>query len=269
MNDYEAFASGAWRGLCLKGYADEFRKLDDWLENSHSRIIRDLPLRRISVHERQNGEIWYVKTLAGLGDFKQALIASLKWRFRPSRALHILNVSRELEAAGFSCPKVLLAARKRPWRPWGKPTDTIIMTAATGRPVSDWLFGKDGGPTLSGDARKEMLRRIGRELARLHNAGFVHGDCHPGNYCWREEDEHFCYIDNDRTTRHASRNDSGACRNLISAGFYLLNRTGRLSKDEWNIVMEEYLRCADLPSNKAAFGNAVQQGLEKRLKKGK
>lgn len=272
MNEYTKISSGRWNGFCLKDFRNELRNLDEWLASKQTETIREFPLRKICVLKINESEKWYIKTLNGLGDYHQTLMGALKWRFRPSRAIHILKISEELERNGFSCPKVIMAARMRKWSPFGSPTDLLIMTEASGRLVSNWLTGADGLPKLEGQARLDMLKRIGTELARLHKAGFVHGDCHPGNYYWNENDEHFCYIDNDRTRRYAKLNVRGAQRNLISAGFYLLNtKKKRIPHSEWKILLSEYLSSLNFASQqeKDDFGHSIAKGIEIRLKRGK
>ncbi len=239
--------------------------LEAWAQSKATRVVREVPMRKISLCERPEKPDWYFKLLRGLGEVKENFCQALKWRFRPSRFLRVLKISQELEDAGFRCPRIILAARKRTWWPFGHPTDFMILEAARGRLVAYYLSGEDGLPRMEGEERIAMLKRMGSELARLHCAGFVHGDCHPGNYFWDEGADGFCYIDNDRTCRHGKMNISGAIRNLVSAGFYLLHRN-RITQKEWELLMDAYVQEAHFScKEETAFRHRVSQGITKRI----
>jgi hypothetical protein len=64
--------------------------------------------------------------------------------------------------------------------------------------------------------KRDLLRRLGIEVARLHAAGFVHGDLVPPNLRWR--DGTFVFLDNDRTRRGWL----GARRNLVQLGRFVV-----------------------------------------------
>ncbi len=270
MSTYLPFQSDKWQGFLLDGRQEILApSLDGWLQEHSMKIVRELPLRTIALCQHPDDTPpWYIKTLRGLGDYHQTLLASLKWRLRSSRAFHILRISQELGEAGFLCPRVLLAARKREGGPLSNPTDLVITVAAPGRLVCHWLTGADGLPKLGGKERHEMLVRIGQELAKLHQAGFVHGDCHPGNYFWQPGQDGFCYIDNDRTQRYSCRNLSGAIRNMVSAGFFLLNpQHSRIDWEEWQDILEAYItQAAFTPSQYLDFYHGVEKALSKRLR---
>ncbi len=273
MSEYRPFSSQGWRGLVApQGESLPLDDLTDWLQSAPGTTVRSLRLRRIarlSSPEGENAPALYLKVLWGLGDDREKALASLKWRFRSSLALKILRVHRDLESHGFLAPRVLLAARFRPWRPWGRPVDLLVTQEAPGRLLADCLCGSRGGLPLQGEARQEMLLRLGHELARLHKAGFVHGDCHPGNYLWTEGQDGFCYIDNDRTRLYKQRHLPGAIRNIVSAGFYLLGKK-HLPQEEWETILQAYQDNAEFtPGEKREFLQGVASGVEKRLKRGK
>ncbi len=272
-SDYRAFQRRGWQGLVAP--QGEFLPLDDlsqWIQSEPGETVRAFRLRRIaklSSPEGPDAPAIYLKVLWGLGDDKEKPLSSLKWRFRPSQALKILQIHRELESHGFLAPKVLLAARYRPWRPWGRPVDLLVTQEAPGRLVADFLCGARGGIPLQGQERQAMLLLLGRELARLHKAGFVHGDCHPANYFWTEGQAGFCYIDNDRTRLHAHRCLSGAIRNLVSVGFYLLGMK-HIPQEEWETILQAYRENAEFTSEEERkFLQRVHDGVAKRRKRGK
>lgn len=273
LDTYRSFQAKGWRGLVApQGESLPLDDLTQWIQSAPGETIRVLRLRRIaklSSPEGDNAPALYLKVLWGLGDDHEKPLASLKWRFRPSQALRILRIHRELESHGFLAPKVLLAARFRPWRPWGRPVDVLVTQEARGRLVADYLCGARGGIPLQGQARQEMLLRLGRELARLHKAGFVHGDCHPGNYFWTEGQDGFCYIDNDRTRLYNHRYLPGAIRNMVSVGFYLLGMK-HLPHEEWETILQAYRENAEFsPKEEKAFLQGVSSGVAKRLKRGR
>ena len=265
---YRAFSENGYCGEVLEEFQNDIAlgHLEEWFRDNTTRVVRELPMRGIYFCQREQKPDWHFKLLRGLGDQESSFLQSLKWRFRPSRFLRVLAISQELQRAGFLCPRVILAARKRPSL-FGNPTDFIILETARGRMVVDYLAGGDGLARLEGEARRGLLVLMGHELARLHNAGFVHGDCHPGNYFWEEGTEEFCYIDNDRTSKYNSLNISGAIRNLVSAGFFLLHRD-RVTPEEWTIILDAYLQKTHCPLHKIpSFRQRVEESLQKRLRK--
>lgn len=272
-NGYRAFRQNGWQGLVSpQGASLPLDNLTQWIQGAPGETVRAFRLRRIAKlpsPEGENAPALYLKVLWGLGDDKESPLPSLKWRFRPSKALKILHIHRELESRGFLAPKVLLAARFRPWRPWGRPVDLLVTQEAPGRLVADYLCGARGGVPLQGEERKEMLLRVGSELARLHRAGFVHGDCHPANYFWTEGQAGLCYIDNDRTRLHTRRCLPGAIRNMVSAGFYLLGMK-HIPRQEWETVLQAYCEnAAFTPKEERKFRQEVHEGVAKRLERGK
>lgn len=248
---YERFQAGKWHGFTLLPKPKiPLDRLDQWIDENDANNVRSSAImRRIARIDQPNGAPpWYLKVLWGLGDKRQTLTQALKWRFRPSRAIHIFKISQIMEECGFLVPEVLLAARKRPWRPWGMPTDILVTRAAEGRLVSDALCKGNTGPILEGVPRQKLIEQTARELARFHRAGFVHGDCHPGNIFYVEGREDFCYIDNDRTQKYPRFNLRGAATNMASMGFYLLGNNGlRFTTQEWSSLLESYLNELKLP----------------------
>ncbi len=269
MKEYRPFALQGWRGYVLSQVAEEIplEKLDAWSQAPKLQVVRRLPLRCIVRLERPSGPAWYLKRICGLTDQKDGFLHALKWRFRPSRALHILNISQKLEKAGFRTPKVILAARYRPWWPWGKPTDLLITEEARGNLVSTLLWRV---PPLPKEERLALLQKTGRELARLHRAGFVHGDCHPGNFFQDDPNRGFLYIDNDRTCQGRHFSLAGAARNLVSAAFALSRKLPLSFQEDFTQILEAYRQEARLPpSQEITLRQRIAHALVKRLRKGR
>ena len=76
-----------------------------------------------------------------------------------------------LVAAGFAAAPVLMLGDER------GSGRTLMVTARVAGDVPRFLRVADSGAAR----RREMLRALGAEVARLHRAGFVHGDLTPYN----------------------------------------------------------------------------------------
>jgi hypothetical protein len=118
-------------------------------------------------------------------------------------------MGRALAAAGFAAPVVLLVGRS------GRAG--LLVTADTGGEDLLVALARLASPGDDTRVRKrDLLRRLGTEVARLHAAGFVHGDLVPPNLRWR--DGEFVFLDNDRTRRAWP----GARRNLVQLGRFVV-----------------------------------------------
>ena len=115
-------------------------------------------------------------------------IDRLKTILRGSRAAHVARITEKLNTAGFAAPPVLLFGREE----------------ATGRELLLTPVVNDDGPfrALEGTPaqKRAMLRALGTELARLHRAGFIHGDLTPYNL-FIARAPRFTFIDHERTRR--------------------------------------------------------------------
>src|SRR5205823_2160469 len=68
--------------------------------------------------------------------------------------------------------------------------------------------------------KRALLGRLGAEVARLHRAGFVHGDLVPANI--RLVGERFVFLDNDRTRRSRLLVRLAGRRNLVQLGRFVV-----------------------------------------------
>jgi hypothetical protein len=127
------------------------------------------------------------------------------------RARRAFVMARALEAAGFAAPVPLLMGTR------GR--EGVLVTADAGGEELPGLVAR-----LAGDdperrrTKRVVLRRLGAEIARLHRAGFVHGDLVPPNLRWRDDAP--VYLDNDRTRRGLLA--IGARRNLVQLGRFVV-----------------------------------------------
>jgi hypothetical protein len=127
------------------------------------------------------------------------------------RALRSFAMGRALAAVGFAAPVALLVGRR-------ERTGLLVTADADGE---DLLVALAGLAPPGRDMRlrkRDLLRRLGTEVARLHAAGFVHGDLVPPNLRWR--DGAFVFLDNDRTRRGWL--GVGARRNLVQLGRFVV-----------------------------------------------
>lgn len=130
---------------------------------------------------------------------------ALKDWFRPSKAANVGRVSAALAAKGFVVPELLAVAEER-----GLAGGSWCATAALeGEPIADRVAGLAvGGPTARTREQATMLRAkralldaLGREIARLHEAGVVAGDLVPANV-WialLDAELQIAFLDHDRT----------------------------------------------------------------------
>jgi hypothetical protein len=131
-----------------------------------------------------------------------------------ARALRAFAMGRALEAAGFAAPRALVAA--------SRGGAGLLVTADAGGDDLVTAVARLAGREREGrHAKRALLGRLGTEVARLHRAGFVHGDLVPPNLRWR--DGALVFLDNDRT-RHARLTGLavGARRNLVQLGRFVV-----------------------------------------------
>jgi hypothetical protein len=114
----------------------------------------------------------------------------LKTMMRGPRSLHVARVTAALGAAGLIAPPVLLYGNE----------------PASGREILLTAWAEGEGPFKALDRviahKRATLRALGAEVARLHRAGFVHGDLTPFNlFVVFGEPRRFIFVDHERTRR--------------------------------------------------------------------
>ena len=114
------------------------------------------------------------------------------------RAAHAARISAALAARGFGVPRVILCGEEA-------ATGRTMMVAerAAGTSIAAFLAEPSGPQAERRMLRKrEVLRALGTEIARLHRAGFIHGDLTPYNVFVADSAPIcFTFIDHDRTRR--------------------------------------------------------------------
>jgi Lipopolysaccharide kinase (Kdo/WaaP) family len=136
--------------------------------------------------------------------------AALKRMVRGGRAEHVLRVTAALHQAGFSTPPLLLSGVH------DASGRTMLSSArADGSSLIDLIA--DGS---SPEHKRALLRALGSEVARLHRAGFVHGDLTPHNiFVVHSEPARFIFLDHDRTrTAFPAGRRYRQLRNLVQLG---------------------------------------------------
>ena len=131
-------------------------------------------------------------------------VEAVKDLFRGSKAARFLRQSVLLSAAGFLVPTVIAAGEERTGRHLKRAF--VLTLEVSGEPVPLFLLNRYDGPIALAWAEKRLaLESLGREIRRLHDAGFVHGDLVPSNiFVAPQPGGEFCFylMDHDRTRRY-------------------------------------------------------------------
>ena len=262
LDGYQEFRQDGWRGVARRGLEMPRARLDEWLPLLKSPPQWRHEARSIALVGRE-GDAWFVKRTWGLGERPKAPLAALKWLLRPARALEVWRISCAMEAAGVGCAPVLLAARRRNWRRLGWPEEVVIMGGVPGVKLRDALLAAAEDETR----RREVLAFALRQLASLHQAGFVHGDCNLQNMFLEEAAGRAHFIDNDRTRHLRSGEREGIRRNLVQLGFHLQNRL-LLDAAGWEDAFPVYAAAAGWGRERAAEELAWnRRAIAERLKR--
>jgi hypothetical protein len=139
-------------------------------------------------------------------------IAAIKRWFRGAGAEHIARISGALAASGISAPHVLLTGRER------SSGRELVATLR----VAGFMVPRHLGPRRESLARKRVvLSALGAEVARLHRAGFIHGDLTPFNvFVMPGEPPAIVFIDHERTRRPRFAFIRARLRNLVQLGHF-------------------------------------------------
>jgi serine/threonine protein kinase len=132
------------------------------------------------------------------------LIRHLLLRSRAERMRTILSA---LATAGFAIAPLMFVGEEQ------HGGRTIMVTArVSGEPLPRWLRNRSGAPR----SRFALMRALGEEVARLHRAGFIHGDLTPYNiFVSRDARARFSFIDHERTARPRLNWERRRLRNLV------------------------------------------------------
>jgi len=144
----------------------------------------------------------------------------LDLRLRSSRTKHEAKVMIEARKAGVRTPVIYDIDIKK---------CDITMEFISGRKIKDIL---DSEPSKA----KELCKKIGRTVARLHNAGISHGDLTTSNMILMPDGE-ICIFDLSLGTASAEIEDLGVDVHLLQRAFTSAHSG---LEDELNVLMASY-----------------------------
>jgi hypothetical protein len=124
-----------------------------------------------------------------------------------SRAERMQATLDALVAAGFVVAPILMLGDEH-----GSGRTMMVTARVAGDPLPSFLLGAAGAPAR----RREVLRALGAEVARLHRAGFIHGDLTPYNiFVASGAPARFSLIDHERTVLPRLMWERRRLRNLV------------------------------------------------------
>jgi len=203
---------GGWSFL-IPGYDARFsEELRESLLDSAFAAIDGTLARR--VRRSRHAETWFKHLDHGLDAYFKVLdpIHGLnrgRSIFKRRRAAHVAAISKHLRTDGIGIAEILLLGAER------RGGREIIVTARVdGFSVVRHL------KRAKLASRRIVLRALGAEIARLHRAGYIHGDLTPYNiFVTGLEPPQFVFIDHERTRRTIlSRFERPRMRNLVQLG---------------------------------------------------
>ena len=218
---------GGWSFL-IPGYDARFSEelRESLIDSAFAAIDGTLATR---VRRSRHAETWFdhFDQVGGLDAYFKVLdpirgLNRARKVFKRRRAVHVASISEHLRADGIGVAEILLlGAEHRGGR-------EIIVTA---RVEGFNLVRHLKRAQLA--SRRIVLRALGAEIARLHRAGYIHGDLTPYNiFVAGLEPPKFVFIDHDRTRRTIlSRFERPRMRNLVQLGHLDVGgRGGRVAR---------------------------------------
>jgi len=156
-------------------------------------------------------------------DAARGLVAWAKAKSRAKRSEHVLGIAEDLRRDDFGVPTVLLIGENR-----GSSHEVIVMNEAPGLMLTRWM---NPSHRIEVKLRREILHRLGAEIARLHLSGYIHGDLTPYNiFATGDHPIAVTFIDHEGTekTSRASINvPRNRMRNLVQLGHFDLPGVSR------------------------------------------
>ena len=138
------------------------------------------------------------------------------------RAERMQAILDALVATGFSVAPILMLGDER-----GSGRTMMVTARVAGEPLPRFLRRAAGAPAR----RREVLRALGAEVARLHRAGFVHGDLTPYNiFVANGQPVRFSLIDHERTAEPRLMWERRRLRNLVQLCRFDLEGMGRTDR---------------------------------------
>ncbi len=205
---------GGWT-FFLPGYDARFsEELRERLIDSAFAAIDGTAATR--VRRSRHAETWFehFDQVGGVKAYFKVLdpirgLSRIRGIFKRRRAAHVASISDHLRADAIGVPEILLLGVEH------RGGRELIVTA---RVEGFNLVRHLKRAKLT--ARRVVLRALGAEVARLHRAGYIHGDLTPFNiFVTGLEPPKFVFIDHERTRRTIlSRFERPRIRNLVQLG---------------------------------------------------
>jgi Lipopolysaccharide kinase (Kdo/WaaP) family len=147
------------------------------------------------------------------------VIRRLVLRPRAERMQAILDA---LVGAGFTVAPILMLGDER-----GSGRTMMVTARVAGKPLPRvWRWVADAPAR-----RRDLLRALGAEVARLHHAGFIHGDLTPHNIFVADGPPvRFSLIDHERTAEPRLDWERRRLRNLVQLCRFDLKGMGRTDR---------------------------------------
>ncbi len=192
--------------------------------------------RGVPFHHSRHATTWKVPLIGPTGestnifikqlDPARGLVARVKAKSRAKRSEHVLRISEDLRRDKFGVPKVFLIGENRE-----SGREVIVMSPAPGFMLTRWMNPSHRtGLAL----RRSILRKLGAEIARLHLAGYIHGDLTPYNiFAATNSEIAFTFIDHEgteKTSRVSINHARNQMRNLVQLGHFDLPGVSRTDK---------------------------------------
>jgi len=138
------------------------------------------------------------------------------------RAERMQAIIEALAAAGFGVAPILILGEER------RSGRTLMVTArVAGEPLPRFMRRAAGAL----ESRREALHALGAEVARLHRAGFIHGDLTPYNiFVTAGTPVRFSLIDHERTAQPRLNWERRRLRNLVQLCRFELDGMGRTDR---------------------------------------
>ncbi|MDD3952980.1 MAG: lipopolysaccharide kinase InaA family protein [Lentisphaeria bacterium] len=204
MQESQKIIIGRWKGLVREGWQSVFADIHQLADSGE--VIVDKPDRVVRRIETPNGVV-YFKRICGAGTGRGWYF--LKSLLRTPRSLAIWHVSEQMRLADLGCPLPLLAVSSCCFSSC-RFEDILVTAEIPYSLVSDLL--KDAADNA---VREGILQKAGQGIRELHDKGFVHGDCLPGNICMGPDGK-LIFLDNDRTAKKIGIVNRGArLQNLV------------------------------------------------------
>ena len=128
-----------------------------------------------------------------------------------------------LVASGFAVAPILILGDER-----GSGRTLMVTARVAGEPLPRFLRRAAG---VFAASRRELLRALGVEIARLHRAGFIHGDLTPYNiFVASGTPARFSLIDHERTAAPRLNWERRRLRNLVQLCRFELEGMGRTDR---------------------------------------